>query len=258
VSQDRTDDNAFFLTAYGLGTPFIEDAKVCAALSSYWPGPAPDSARKFQPDKQIGGGFKAWPTIAPMTDEELGMVEATGYEVLLPWDGVPGPRLTVVDGEEMVDYADIYFTDYLASFDRFTAVLTGRIELEEYTARVLAMAQVYWALGIRLSDYRAQYGLADALDRFQAAKGEWTTLSFRLVVDEDSEELTEAETTLGVDLRRNLRYRFHLYRWNEVQTKPEDVRRVLVGIKDQAVAYTDLTHVVLRRDGSWAHHRPPH
>jgi hypothetical protein len=43
-----------------------------------------------------------------------------------------------------------------------------------------------------------------------------------------------------------------------VQTKPEDVRRVLVGIKDQAVAYTDLTHVVLRRDGSWAHHRPPH
>ena len=41
VSQDRTADNRFFLANYGLGTPFIEDAKLCAAPSTYWPGVSP-------------------------------------------------------------------------------------------------------------------------------------------------------------------------------------------------------------------------
>ena len=51
VSQDRTADNRFFLANYGLGTPFIEDAKLCAAPSTFWPGVSPDSAREFQPAK---------------------------------------------------------------------------------------------------------------------------------------------------------------------------------------------------------------
>src|SRR3712207_7701916 len=33
LSQDRTADNRFFLANHGLGTPFIEDAKLCAARS---------------------------------------------------------------------------------------------------------------------------------------------------------------------------------------------------------------------------------
>ena len=51
VSQDRTADNRFFLANHGLGTPFIEDAKLCAAPSTFWPGVSPDSAREFQPAK---------------------------------------------------------------------------------------------------------------------------------------------------------------------------------------------------------------
>jgi hypothetical protein len=35
------------------------------------------------------------------------------------------------------------------------------------------------------------------------------------------------------------------------------VRRILVGIKEQAVAYADLTNILLRQHGSWEHHRPP-
>ena len=27
-----------FLASHGLGSPFLEDAKICAALGSYWPG----------------------------------------------------------------------------------------------------------------------------------------------------------------------------------------------------------------------------
>ncbi len=55
VSQDRTADNRFFLANYGLGTPFIEDAKLCAAPSTFWPGVSPDSAREFQPAKPSDG-----------------------------------------------------------------------------------------------------------------------------------------------------------------------------------------------------------
>ena len=33
------------LAAYGLGSPFPEDVKLCAALSTYWPAVAPDVYR---------------------------------------------------------------------------------------------------------------------------------------------------------------------------------------------------------------------
>ncbi|MBN9022938.1 MAG: hypothetical protein J0H08_12770, partial [Rhizobiales bacterium] len=61
-----------FLAGYGLGSPFIEDAKLCAALGAYWPGVAPDSTRTFAPDKRIDGGNYPYPTIVPLTDEEIG------------------------------------------------------------------------------------------------------------------------------------------------------------------------------------------
>ena len=61
-----------FLAGYGLGSPFIEDAKICAAFGAYWPGLAPDSTRQYAPDKKIGGVVYPYPTIAPLTDEEIG------------------------------------------------------------------------------------------------------------------------------------------------------------------------------------------
>ena len=256
LSQDRTADNQFFLANYGLGTPFIEDAKLCAAPSSFWPGVSPDSAREFQPVKHLEEPYQAWPTIAPMTDEELGIVEVEGLG-FLPWDGVRGPHLTVVDGKEVVDYPEFAHTDYLETVEHFTAALTGKVDHEEYIARVLAMAQVYWALGIRWSDFGEKYGIAEALDRFQAAKGEWTVLSFRALGEETDDELTEAETAAGIRLQGDTRYRFHLFQWNGVETQSDDVRRILVGIKEQAVAYADLTNILLRQHGTWEHHLPP-
>lgn len=256
VSQDRTEDNKFFLASHGLGTPFIEDAKLCATLSTFWPGVSPDSAREFQPDKQVDGMYQAWPSIAPMTDEELGIIEVAG-QGLLPWDGVRGPVLTVVDGEEVVDYPDLLSTDYLETIDTFTASLTAKVDHEEYVARVLAMAQVYWALGIRYADYDERYGNAEALDRFQAAKGEWSVLSFRAVGNEADDELREAEEVTGITLQGSPRYRFQLFQWNGNATKPEDVRRILVGIKEKCTVYADLDQILLKRDGSWQHHQPP-
>ena len=256
VSQDRTADNRFFLANYGLGTPFIEDAKLCAAPSSYWPGASPDSAREFQPVKHPEAPYQAWPTIAPMTDEELGIVEVEGLG-FLPWDGVRGPHLTVVDGQEVVNCPEFAHTDYLETVENFTAALTGKVDHEEYITRVLAMAQVYWALGIRWSDFGEKYGIAEALDRFQAAKGEWTVLSFRALREGTDDELIESETSAGIRLQGDTRYRFHLFQWNGVETPSDDVRRILVGIKEQAVAYTDLTNILLRQNDSWEHHLPP-
>src|SRR5215204_4205234 len=256
VSQDRTADNRFFLTNHGLGTPFIEDAKLCAAPSTYWPGASPDSSREFQPARPSENQYQVWPTIAPMTDEELGIVEVEG-QGFLPWDGVRGPHVTVVDGKDVVDFPEFAHTDYLETVEHFTAALTGKVDHEEYIARVLAMAQVYWALGIRWTDFGKQYGIAEALDRFQAAKAEWTVLSFRALGEEADDELTEAETETGVRLQGDTRYRFHLFQWNGVEAPSEDVRRILVGIKEQAVAYTDLTTILMRQDGAWEHHLPP-
>jgi hypothetical protein len=257
VSQDRTADNRFFLANHGLGTPFVEDAKLCAAPSTYWPGVSPDSAREFQPAIPSGENqYQVWPTIAPMTDEELGIVEVEGLG-FLPWDGVRGPHVTVVDGKEVVDYPEFAHTDYLETVKHFTAALTGKVDQEEYIARVLAMAQVYWALGIRWAEFGEQYGIAEALDRFQAAKAEWTVLSFRALGEGTDDERTEAETAAGVRLQGDTRYRFHLFQWNGVETPSEDVRRILVGIKNQVVAYTDLTNILLNQNETWEHHLPP-
>ena len=67
VARDWLPDKREHLATYGLGSPFPEDSKLCAAISSFWPAVAPDATRQF-----------AWSesrhdrTVAPLTDHELG------------------------------------------------------------------------------------------------------------------------------------------------------------------------------------------
>lgn len=77
TSFDTTNGIAHF-AAYGLGSPFPEDAKLCAALSTFWPAAAPDAGRSFS---------EIFATVSPLTDEEI------GQEGKLPWDGIPGPQM---------------------------------------------------------------------------------------------------------------------------------------------------------------------
>src|SRR6185437_1168933 len=91
ISTDRTRASGTqvqHLAAYGLGSPFPEDSKLCAALSTFWPAVAPDATRTFQPNNK-------WPTVSPLTDEEIGI---TGN---LPWDGETGPHF--VDNGKSVE-----------------------------------------------------------------------------------------------------------------------------------------------------------
>jgi hypothetical protein len=65
VSRDRLPDGTPHLASYGLGSPFPEDAKLCAALSTFWPAAAPDATRAMEPALTPI-------TVAPLTDEEIG------------------------------------------------------------------------------------------------------------------------------------------------------------------------------------------
>lgn len=126
ISMDIENGTPFY-AAYGLGSPFPEDAKLCAALNSFWPAAAPDASRTFFVSKTLssnirnGGAFDSQflerkPAAIPLTDEELGIypryANAIGVASKLGWDGEHGPFIeTDVDGE-YVNYADIARSDY--------------------------------------------------------------------------------------------------------------------------------------------------
>jgi hypothetical protein len=136
VSLDHLpdDERAAHLAAYGLGSPFPEDAKLCAALSAYWPAVSPDTTRLMWPMAE-----DKLHTTCPLTDEEI------GQSGLLPWDGVAGPRVVHVDGQQFAEFADFQHVDYVqnALAGKFSLRLTAAVDSTEYEWRVLAMAAVH-------------------------------------------------------------------------------------------------------------------
>jgi hypothetical protein len=125
------------LTTYGLGSPFPEDAKLCAALSTFWPAVAPDVYRSMSPH---GGSARG--TVAPLTDEEIGQIGS------LPWDGVTGPKIIQVDGKDVVEIASFLHVDYVTNAveNRFSTRLLSRITIDEYRRRILCALRVHFVL----------------------------------------------------------------------------------------------------------------
>jgi hypothetical protein len=163
------------LAAYGLGSPFPEDAKLCAALSTFWPTVAPDVYRGMS---MHTGNPNLRGTVAPLTDVEIGQVG------LLPWDGVPGPRVVTEGGKKFVESASFLHVDYVrhAVENRFSPRLLGRITPEEYKRRIIAAARVYHILS-EGGDIRTTRRL-------------WLLLSFRAVPLGDV-ELQQAQMEAG-------------------------------------------------------------
>ena len=133
VSTDVTRDadlaqQVLHLAAYGLGSPFPEDAKLCAALSAFWPGVAPDAARS--------AGFRA---IAPMTDREVGLLDQPA------WDGILGPRRVSVGTTDFVETDNFDHVDYVSTAldGKFTMAETMRVSQEDYQFRVLATLRMH-------------------------------------------------------------------------------------------------------------------
>ncbi|HKY87896.1 MAG TPA: hypothetical protein VJL90_14145 [Pseudorhodoplanes sp.] len=161
------------LAAYGLGSPFPEDVKLCAALSTFWPAVAPDVYRTMS----MHAG-NSWGTVAPLTDEEIGQVGS------LPWDGVSGPKIVQVDGKSVVEMASFAHVDYVTNAveNRFSNRLTSRIHAREYQRRVMASARVHWILSSGINVAKARTN--------------WLLLSFRNVSHGDA-ELLAAQNQAG-------------------------------------------------------------
>ena len=164
------------LAGYALGSPFPEDAKLCAALSTFWPAVAPDVFRTFATPIGNTGG-----TIAPLTDEEIGQSGS------LPWDGIAGPRIVLDNGQRFVELARFLHADYVrqATQNRFSVRLLSRIGVEEYQARILAISRVY--------------SVVARLGNIKPIRTKVLVLSFRAVSSGDP-ELQKAQTEAGTIL----------------------------------------------------------
>ena len=127
-----------YLSSSGLGSPFPEDAKLCAALASFWPAVAPDNGRTF--GARFGNQL-------PMLDEELGFhpkheLVLSGKEVSRRgWDGEFGPFFEKVGSQTFVNFADIARSDYVsqALAGRITVALTAEVQTDDLIARHQAL-----------------------------------------------------------------------------------------------------------------------
>jgi hypothetical protein len=192
VDQPSGADGVAHLAAYALGSPFPEDAKLCAALSTFWPAVAPDVHRTFAMPGYGG-------TVAPLTDEEIGQAGSSA------WDGIPGPRVVSRDGGRYVEVASFLNADYVrqAVENRFNIRLTAQISAEDYQARILAVSRVYSAVG--------------NLSNIAETRQNWLMLSFRVITSGDV-ELQQAQGEAHTILRGQI------YRVELCQNPPIDAR----------------------------------
>ena len=174
ISYDRT-DNTEHLASYGLGSPFPEDTKLCAALSAFWPSVAPDAGRSFWWERFRG----VYPTVCPLTDEEI------GKDDIPPWDGLKGPKQITKDGRFLVEYLKIEYVDYVynAIKKAFTLSQLGKnVDIYEFEARMLAMNRAYQSSGLLIPQPSG-----DIPQDYRDVQREWPVLSFRKVPSNETE-----------------------------------------------------------------------
>jgi len=171
------DDQGLYFAAYGLGSPFPEDSKLCAALNSFWPAVAPDASRTFHID---------WsPTAIPLLDGELGYhphhpaVTAGLVASRRGWDGEYGPFFEDRNGQAHINYASIDRSDYVSnSLAGYLDVrLTSGIDAAELIRRMDALRRCIKALppsGDRVSSTKLWLITAEAV-------ADWATHSGRAV-----------------------------------------------------------------------------
>jgi hypothetical protein len=136
-----------YLTTLGLGSPFAEDMKLCAAANGMWPVASPDAARTFQGALESLPGIGAPSTSVPLLDDELGYHPSSpasldyGQSPRTGWDGEHGPFIGDTGAVFTVDFADIVAVDYVrnALEDKLDGSVLRSISTEELIARMHAL-----------------------------------------------------------------------------------------------------------------------
>src|SRR6266851_191907 len=131
-----SDKQGEFYANYGLGSPFPEDTKLCAALNSFWPATAPDVGRTF-----------GQMTALPLLDGELGFHSKhpkvlAGQATSSPgWDGEFGPFF--VGKGKKVNFASIVRGDYTVNslHGQIGIGELGQIDTVEQLARMDAFRE---------------------------------------------------------------------------------------------------------------------
>lgn len=240
VSTDVTFDpglaeNVLHLAAYGLGSPFPEDAKLCAALSAYWPGVAPDASRS------AGGRI-----VAPLTDKEIGLEGAPA------WDGVLGPRRVESSGKAFFETDNFAHVDYIPNVlnNRFTMIETMKVSQQDYQFRVMSTARMYRLIG----------DLDEIGQDLTPVYGSYRMLSFRHGRDGDT-DISAAETDTGLIFDDQV-CKFHVVQVIAVEPLKQDpnnkarwLRHELIAL-ERRVVVDALNQIAFRTDdGLWESHQ---
>lgn len=217
ISIDFDENRNEHLALYGLGSPFPEDAKLCAALSTFWPAAAPDSSRQYAPQFAI---------VCPLTDDEIGLND------LVAWDGNTGPRVVENNGKSLVEYNKFNYVDSTenAANNKISILQTSKITFEDYTFRVLGMNRVYQALR-KATNFNE--------------KNNWGLISFK-VVNEDDPDLTSSGVS---DTSKVLK--FDIFKSKGKSNHPTDFKRERVSIDIRYIClYNGSRGVFIRKHGS--------
>lgn len=222
------DSKGTYCTSYGLGSPFPEDAKLCAAINSFWPAVAPDASRTFR--------YSESPTAIPMLDGEIGyhpghpLVKANRVPSQAGWDGEYGPFLETHAGQEFVNYASIDRSDYVSNAMRneITIRRTSDVESSELVRRMEALrlcVKVLPPSNDRVNRTQLWLVTAEAIDN-------WAT---------DPSRASPTLDTAGYF------YGFATVRGNGQTT--DDVRRLRVPVEQRFDCQVSPTALFWRQDG---------
>jgi hypothetical protein len=107
VTYSSTSDGEIYIGTEGLGSPFTEDMKLCAAMNGMWPTASPDASRTYQ--GALSSQYRN-PTAIPLLDDEIGFHKNSprgdGFNCY-GWDGEQGPFIQQIDENWYVNFTDL-------------------------------------------------------------------------------------------------------------------------------------------------------
>lgn len=174
-----------YLSTRGLGSPFLEDMKLCAAMNGMWPASSPDASRTYQASFYSNSRN---PTAVPLTDPEIGLntLSPACAVLKLPethgWDGEQGPFLQNVEADFWVNYTDLASADYVENVlqHKMDMSLTRNLSGKEMLLRMDALRRCIHTLPE--SSFIDTGNADDSIGKNVGSTNYWL-ISFEKVVD---------------------------------------------------------------------------